>query len=92
MVSYSSSSWNVEAVISLKKRSSWLSNGANKINTPPQIDHVPLIQHDYYHTRSYALPVWDPDGDQVRCRWAANFTEGGGVWNSRIGTLSQVSW
>ena len=58
--------------------------GVQKINTPPQISYIPTIQHSYYHYASYKLPVFDPDYDKVECRWAANFTEGGGVWNSRI--------
>ena len=66
--------------------------GVQKINTPPQISYIPTIQHFYYDYKSYKLPVFDPDYDKVECRWAANFTEGGGVWNSRIpyATLSSV--
>ncbi|XP_065067731.1 pancreatic secretory granule membrane major glycoprotein GP2-like isoform X1 [Rhopilema esculentum] len=43
-----------------------------------------MIQHYRYSNRSYMLPVSDPDGDMVRCRYAANSTEGGGVYHSRI--------
>ncbi|XP_065067729.1 uncharacterized protein LOC135693242 isoform X2 [Rhopilema esculentum] len=78
-----SSSWSFETVISLKKRGSYLSN-SNQINTPPQVDFIPMIQHNRYSNRNYKLPVSDPDGDMVRCRYAANFTEGGGVYHSRI--------
>ena len=91
MKSYSSSSWNVEATISLQKTNNGYSS--LKINTPPQISHIPVIQHNYYQYSHYKLPVHDPDGDKIECRWAANFSEGGGVWNSRIydATLSPVS-
>jgi len=86
--SYSSSSWHVEAIISLQKT---YNGRVYKINTPPQISHIPIIQHNLYssnyRTQSYILPVYDPDNDLVKCRWAANFSEGGGIWNSRNGLV-----
>ena len=89
---YSSSSWNVEALISLQKT---YNGRAYKINTPPQISHIPIIQHNlsssYFGTGMYVLPVYDPDNDLIKCRWAANFSEGGGVWNSRTGIESLSS-
>eukprot|EP00795_Rhopilema_esculentum_P010796 gene10796-19600_t len=47
--------------------------------------HTMYLNKNYlFKLSNYALPVSDPDGDKVRCRYAVNFTEGGGVYNSRI--------
>ena len=84
-------SYNAEAVMSFKVRPNYVSN-YGKINTPPQIEYIPLIQHDYYGgERTYRLPVSDPDGDTLKCKWAANYTQGGGVWTNRLGTLHEVT-
>ena len=93
MVSNSTSPWNVEAVISLKKRSSNLVYNANRVNTPSQIGFVPLIQHNRNQINLYSLPVSQVRGskDEIQCRWAASFKEGGGIWKNRVGTLSKVS-
>ena len=61
-----------------------------KINRPPYVDNLPAIEHYYYSTQTYVLPVYDFDGDVVRCRWASDASEGGGIWNSRRGTLDRV--
>ena len=83
-------SYNAEAVMSFKVRPNYVSN-YGKINTPPQIEYIPLIQHHYYGgERTYRLPVSDPDGDILKCKWAANYTQGGGVWTNRLGTLHEV--
>ncbi len=100
LVQYSSSSWNIESVISFKPHPSY---HGPVLNTPPRVSHLPLIQHLLNHYSSYPsysnykLPVSDHDysyhgNDEIRCRWAANFSEGGGVWNSRLGTLNQVGF
>ena len=41
-------------------------------------------------TKTIQLPVYDIDGDYISCRWASDFAEGGGIYNSRIGTLNKV--
>ena len=89
---YSSSSWNVEVLLSLQKT---YNGRVYKINTPPQISHIPVIQHNlnspYARWDTYVLPVYDLDNDRIQCRWAANFSEGGGVWNSRTWMISLTS-
>eukprot|EP00794_Sanderia_malayensis_P014934 gene14934-16474_t len=90
---YSSSSWHVQILPSLQPRPG---GSITNLNTPPQIEYLPVFQHrlkyyNYYNQLvvNYALPVSDPDNDMVKCRWAANFTEGGGIWNARLGQLHE---
>ena len=94
MTSNSNSSWNVEAVISLKKRGPNVMHSPNRVNTPPPIYYVPLIQHNVFQPKTYTLPVPRQIGlDKIKCRWAASFKEGGGIWNNRVGTLlKEVSY
>eukprot|EP00112_Aurelia_sp_Birch-Aquarium-sp1_P026665 Seg961.1 transcript_id=Seg961.1/GoldUCD/mRNA.D3Y31 product="Pancreatic secretory granule membrane major glycoprotein GP2" protein_id=Seg961.1/GoldUCD/D3Y31 len=82
LATLASSSWNVEAILAFK-----INPSTGNINRPPQVNHLPLIDHNYYSRATYRFPVVDLDGDSVRCRWAANNSEGGGVWNNRFGTL-----
>ena len=97
MQRYGSSSWHVQLLVSFTSGlSGHYQVSGLAVNSPPQIAKLPLFQHQTLKygsndVKTYALPVSDPDNNVIKCRWAANFTEGGGVWNSRIGTLHEVS-
>ena len=85
LTTYADSSWNVEAIMEFRTNPA-----TGRINRPPHVENLPVIEHNYYTTQTYILPVYDFDGDEVRCRWASNSNEGGGIWNSRKGTLDGV--
>ncbi|XP_065066550.1 uncharacterized protein LOC135692386 [Rhopilema esculentum] len=77
------SAWGVETTVTFQTNPS-----TGKINRPPQVQHLPVIEHYYNSAGTYVIPLYDLDGDTLRCRWAASSAEGGGVWNYRIGTLN----
>ncbi|XP_035827926.1 fibropellin-1-like [Aplysia californica] len=59
--------WNVATTIDLRTRSD-----TGRSNTSPVALSKPLfnMQHNCNHT--LRIPILDPDGDNVRCRWAVN--------------------
>ena len=59
-------------------------------NSPAQIRYFPKESITKGETKVIQLPVYDIDGDYISCRWASDFAEGGGIYNSRIGTLNKV--
>ena len=57
--------WNVSTTFSLARRSD-----TNEINSTPRTFVDPVINVQEGYNRTIVLPVSDPDGDIVRCRWA----------------------
>ena len=60
------------------------------VNSSPQVSYLPVYHVESGFQKTFSLPVWDPDGDVVKCRWAKNFTEGGGVYHYRYASLNEV--
>ena len=58
--------WNVSTTFSLSRR-----NATNMINSTPRTSVDPVIHVQAGCTHRIVLPVHDPDGDIVRCRWAS---------------------
>ena len=71
--------WNVSTTFSLARRS-----GANTINSTPRTSVDPVIRVQAGCTHRIVLPVHDPDGDIVRCRWASG-RECSGICNQISG-------
>ncbi|KAK7073310.1 hypothetical protein SK128_022152 [Halocaridina rubra] len=69
-----SSSWNVATSFSLKKR-----NDTGRINSTPRALTAPVMRLQLGCNHTIAIPVSDPDGDIVRCRWAETRQECDGV-------------
>ncbi|XP_022787084.1 uncharacterized protein LOC111327217 isoform X1 [Stylophora pistillata] len=67
LVRYASSSWLVSTNISLSKRSD---NG--KINSSPVSKSPAIVRFQKGCQKSLKIPVEDPDGDSVKCRWATH--------------------
>ena len=62
---YANSDWLVSTNISLSRRSD---NG--KINSSPVSKSTAIVRFQHGCQRSLRIPVEDPDGDFVKCRWA----------------------
>ena len=90
MVYGSDSSWNVNVEMDFSSRV----DNSQRINSSPQLSHLPVPHVRYGQTTTITLPITDPDGDTVRCRWAANNAEGGGVYGfySSMGLTLSVSY
>ena len=64
---YADSRWLVSTNISLSRRSD---NG--KINSSPVSKSPAIVRFQHGCQRSLRVPVEDPDGDVVKCRWATS--------------------
>lgn len=62
----------------------------NKINSPVQLTFLPKPIIGTNERRIVILPVYDVDDDYISCTWANEYATGGGVFGSRIGSLSKV--
>ena len=60
-----SSSWRVSTTFSLVRR-----NDTGKINSTPRAITSPVLRIQEGCNHTITIPVTDPDGDIVRCRWA----------------------
>ena len=58
-------SWSVSTTFSLAIR-----NDTNEINSTPRASIDPVIRLQAGCNHRMSLPVHDPDGDIIRCRWA----------------------
>ncbi|XP_068209798.1 uncharacterized protein [Palaemon carinicauda] len=65
-------SWYLVASNSLLKR-----NDTGKINSTPRAITAPVIKIKENCNHTISIPVSDPDGDEVRCRWAQGYEECG---------------
>lgn len=65
MSRYSGGSWLVSAIVNLTRRSD---NG--RINSSPLSRSPAIIRWQEGCPQALRIPVEDPDGDVVRCRWA----------------------
>lgn len=57
--------WNISTTFSLVKRAD-----TGKINSSPQILPTPPLRLKYGCSYTIRLPISDPDGDIIKCRWA----------------------
>ena len=74
-------SWNISTTFSLATRTD-----TGKINSSPRVASFPKLQLLEGHHYTIPLAVIDPDGDEIRCRWA-NGTECSSVCNSIPGAV-----
>ena len=65
LVRYADSQWSVTTNISLSKRSD-----SGKINSSPVSKSPAIVRFQQGCQKSLTIPVEDPDGDFVKCRWA----------------------
>ncbi|KAK7073313.1 hypothetical protein SK128_022155 [Halocaridina rubra] len=72
-----SSSWNIATSFSVKKR-----NDTGRINSTPRALAAPTLRLQLGCNHTIIIPVSDPDGDIVRCRWGITYDECGGVCNA----------
>ncbi|KAK7073311.1 hypothetical protein SK128_022153 [Halocaridina rubra] len=72
-----SSSWNIATSFSAKKR-----NDTGRINSTPRALTAPVMRLQLGCNHTIAIPVSDPDGDIIRCRWAETYDECRGVCNA----------
>ncbi|XP_066948200.1 uncharacterized protein [Macrobrachium rosenbergii] len=66
--------WYVAVSNSLLKR-----NDTGKINSTPRVITAPVIKLKENCAHNISFPINDPDGDEVRCRWAQGYDECGGA-------------
>ncbi|KAL4233878.1 hypothetical protein ACF0H5_008552 [Mactra antiquata] len=64
------SGWSLLTTVDLTPR---LDNGL--INSSPTVDYPPVVNLQYSCQHSIAFPIYDVDGDIIRCRWASGKTE-----------------
>ena len=64
---YSDSPWSVSTKISLYRRSD-----SGKINSSPVSKSPAIVRFRQGCQKSLTIPVEDPDGDFVKCRWATS--------------------
>ena len=64
---YANSQWSVSTKISLYRRSD-----SGKINSSPVSKSPAIARFQQGCQRSLIIPVEDPDGDFVKCRWATS--------------------
>ncbi|XP_066022023.1 integrin beta-like protein A [Pocillopora verrucosa] len=67
LVRYANSQWSVSTKISLYRRSD-----SGKINSSPVSKSPAIARFQQGCQRSLIIPVEDPDGDFVKCRWATS--------------------
>ena len=66
--------WSLPTTFSLARRSD-----TGQINSSPRAITSPVVRIQQGCNSIISLPVSDPDGDVIRCRWASNSLECGGV-------------
>ena len=74
-------SWNISTTFSLAPRAD-----NSQINSSPRVVSFPKLQALEGHNYTIPLTVIDPDGDEVRCRWAMD-AECSSVCNSIPGAV-----
>ncbi|KAL3881472.1 hypothetical protein ACJMK2_027911 [Sinanodonta woodiana] len=77
------SNWELRVKANLAPRTD-----TGRVNTAPQVDISPIVRliHGCHHT--IWIPVTDPDGDDVRCRWAnMTLNECAGICNASTGAV-----
>ena len=62
---YPYGNWNISTTFSLVPRAD-----TGKINSSPRVASFPKLHLLEYHHYTIPLAVIDPDGDEIRCRWA----------------------
>ncbi|KAL3883750.1 hypothetical protein ACJMK2_029984 [Sinanodonta woodiana] len=62
--------WSFSVRVDLANRSD-----KRRANSSPRTDMFPLVRLAYGCNHTITIPVYDVDGDQVRCRWAIGSTE-----------------
>ena len=67
LVRYADSQWSVSTKISLSRRSD-----SGKINSSPVSKSPAIVRFQQGCHKSLTIPVEDPDGDFVKCRWATS--------------------
>ena len=75
-------SWSLSTRLSLVKR-----NDTGRINSTPRAITAPVIRLQEGCNHTLALAVSDPDGDDVRCRWASTNLECGGICSTFPGAV-----
>ena len=73
--------WNISSTFSLVPRVD-----TGKINSPPRVASFPRLQLLEGHEYTIPLAVSDPEGDDIRCRWAVG-VECSSVCNSIPGAV-----
>ncbi|XP_065067900.1 uncharacterized protein LOC135693371 isoform X2 [Rhopilema esculentum] len=81
LIKYPNSLVNVESLISFPL------NRLGGLNSPVQLRYFPRFTILQNEIKTFHLPTYDPDDDVINCRWAYSYSEGGGVYNARIGAL-----
>ena len=74
--------WNLPTTFSLMKR-----NDTGPINSTPRAISYPVIRLQHGCSHTLPIPVNDPDGDIVRCRWAVGSNECGDICNRFPGAI-----
>nr|XP_058972744.1 integrin beta-like protein C [Pocillopora verrucosa] len=67
LVRYADSQWSVSTKISLSRRSD-----SGKVNSSPVSKSPAIVRFQQGCQKSLKIPVEDPDGDFVKCRWATS--------------------
>ena len=73
--------WNVSTTFSLVPRTD-----TGEINSTPRVISFPFVNLLEGQSYNISLPVFDPDNDNIRCRWAVG-TECSSVCNSIPGAV-----
>ena len=85
LIKYPNSLVNVESQLSFPL------NRLGGLNSPVQLRYFPRFTILQNEIKTFHLPIYDPDDDVINCRWASSYSEGGGVYNARMGALNNVS-
>ena len=67
-------SWSLSTTVNLTRRAD-----TGQINSSPVSASIPIIRVQSGCSQVIRIPVEDPDGDVVRCRWATGSNECGGI-------------
>ena len=67
LVRYADSQWSVSTKIRLSRRSD-----SGKVNSSPVSKSPAIVRFQQGCQKSLKIPVEDPDGDFVKCRWATS--------------------
>ena len=67
-------SWSLSTTVNLTRRAD-----TGQINSSPVSTSMPIIRVQSGCSQVIRIPMEDPDGDVVRCRWATGSNECGGI-------------
>ena len=85
---FGGSGWFLSTLVNLTKRAD-----TGRINSSPVSTTSPVIRVQSGCPQDLVIPMEDPDGDVIRCRWARDLHECGGLCDVRFqyASLDQVT-